>query len=355
MISLCMIVKNEEDVIGRCLESVKIHLKEVVDELIVVDTGSTDNTVNIAKEYGAKIHNFEWCNDFGKARNYSTEKAKNDWVIVLDADEFIDNADITELKNIQANKYEKVRAALYIRDINHQGVISSFNPLVRVYNRRFYKFDGIIHEQVVPKFNFNTQLYQLNLVCNHTGYNTDIIQSKNKIERNKILIKEYLKEHPDDPYMTAQLGLVYKMEGRREDAIKCLEAYVFNEKYIGTDSYTVFTVVMLKSLVELEQYEAAVVCENLWEYCKNCDDYIYLLSIAYFKTGKYEKAIEGFLMCINWEGQRATDIKLSYHALGMIFEAFEEYEQALICFEKCGDFDDSLSRLEKIKNKLKKD
>ncbi len=354
MISLCMIVKNEEDVIGRCLESVKLHLSEVVDEFVVVDTGSTDNTVSIAKEYGAKIFNFEWCDDFSKARNFSVEKAKNDWVIILDADEYVDSVNILELKSIQAKKYETVKASLYIRDIDNNGVISSLNPIARVFNKKFYKFDGIIHEQVVHKFKFTTQLYKLKLYCNHTGYNFDIIASKNKVERNKKLIKEYLKENPNDQYMTGQLGLVYKMENRCEDAIRCLEGYVFNDKLVGDETYTLFTVVLMKSLIELEQYEAVVVCEKLWEYCKDSDEYVYLLSIGYFKSGRYEKAIDGFMMCLNWEGERAIDIRHSYHSLGMIFEAFKEYEQAIICFENCGDFEDSIQRLENIKKIIKK-
>ena len=91
-ISLCMIVKNEEDVIGRCLECVK----EVVDEIIIVDTGSTDSTVEIAKEYTNKIYNFEWVDDFAKARNYSFSKATKDYIMWLDADDIILEKDLLE-------------------------------------------------------------------------------------------------------------------------------------------------------------------------------------------------------------------------------------------------------------------
>jgi glycosyltransferase involved in cell wall biosynthesis len=85
-ISLCMIVKNEEDILGRCLEG----FKDIVDEMIVVDTGSTDKTIEVAKSYGAKVYEFEWINDFSAARNYSFSKATCDFIYSADADEVID-------------------------------------------------------------------------------------------------------------------------------------------------------------------------------------------------------------------------------------------------------------------------
>ena len=84
-VSLCMIVKNEADCLSRCLES----MKGLVDEIIIVDTGSTDNTVEIAKQYGAVIKTYQWNNDFSQARNYSLSLATKEWILVLDADEYL--------------------------------------------------------------------------------------------------------------------------------------------------------------------------------------------------------------------------------------------------------------------------
>ena len=89
-ISLCMIVKDEEEFLPGCLESVK----EAVDEIIIVDTGSTDRTVEIAKSYGAKVYFHPWENDFSKARNYSISYATGDWIMYLDADEELFKEDI---------------------------------------------------------------------------------------------------------------------------------------------------------------------------------------------------------------------------------------------------------------------
>src|SRR5690348_3827247 len=85
-ISLCMIVKNEEKYLERCLKSVE----GVVDEIIIVDTGSTDQTTEIAEKFGAKILRYQWNDDFSSARNYSLKNAKCDWILILDADEELD-------------------------------------------------------------------------------------------------------------------------------------------------------------------------------------------------------------------------------------------------------------------------
>ena len=95
-ISLCMIVKNEENVIDRCLNCVK----DVVDEMIIVDTGSTDNTIAKAESLGAKIYNFQWIDDFAEARNFSFSKATKDYILWLDADDVLEEDDIVILKEL---------------------------------------------------------------------------------------------------------------------------------------------------------------------------------------------------------------------------------------------------------------
>ena len=95
--SLCMIVKNEESNLEKCLNC----LKDLMDEMIIVDTGSTDNTKQIAKSYGASVYDFEWVDDFSKARNYAFSKAKGDYIYSADADEIIDKANIEEFKKLK--------------------------------------------------------------------------------------------------------------------------------------------------------------------------------------------------------------------------------------------------------------
>lgn len=150
--SLCMIVKNEEDVIGRCLESVK----DVVDEIIVVDTGSTDKTKEIASKYTDDIYDFEWIEDFSAARNYSFSKATKDYIMWMDADDVLMEKDRIKLKALKENMDPSVDVVMLKYDISfdEQG-----NALVSFFRERILKrsmnFEWVdpIHEVISPRGN----------------------------------------------------------------------------------------------------------------------------------------------------------------------------------------------------------
>lgn len=120
-LSICMIVKNEERHLVKCLKSVR----DVADELIIVDTGSTDKTINIAKVFGAKVFDFPWTGDFSAARNYSMEQATGNWIFILDADEVLSPRDFKKLKEIIHRKSSSPAAySIATRNyINNAGII----------------------------------------------------------------------------------------------------------------------------------------------------------------------------------------------------------------------------------------
>lgn len=144
-ISLCMIVKNEDDVLKRCIDSVK----DVVDEIIIVDTGSTDNTIKEAESLGAKIYNFQWVNDFGKARNYAFSKATKDYILWLDADDILNPKDIESFKSLKASMDGTVDSYTmnYVLTIGANGDFLNNirrNRLVKRQNN--FKWIGQVHE-----------------------------------------------------------------------------------------------------------------------------------------------------------------------------------------------------------------
>jgi hypothetical protein len=141
-LSVCMIVKNEERFLGQCLASVK----GLADELIVIDTGSTHRTVEIARQHGAHVGHFEWCNDFAAARNASIAPATGDWILFLDADEELSPAEKQNLPGqLNSNNVALIRLPL---TNTHQGHISK--PILpRLYrNIPTIQFQGCVHEGV---------------------------------------------------------------------------------------------------------------------------------------------------------------------------------------------------------------
>lgn len=179
-LTLSMIVKNEEDVLARCLKSVK----SIVGEIIIVDTGSTDKTPDIAGEFGATLLQYEWADDFCAARNFSLAHATGDWVLVLDADEVL-IYDSEQLSRLLADKQAE---AYFVRVVNLLGeppnVGTNENMVVRLFrNNPAYRFEGAIHEQVRPSIcraAGEQALKRAPLTVYHDGYLAENIKKKKK-------------------------------------------------------------------------------------------------------------------------------------------------------------------------------
>jgi glycosyltransferase involved in cell wall biosynthesis len=130
-LSLCMIVKDEEERIGNCLDSIK----GIVDEMIIVDTGSSDETVTICKSFGAQVFHFPWNGSFADARNYGLDRATGDWILWLDADEKVDNSDAYKLRDIlYSHDY-----LLSIHLINYYGECPDPDKTFEIAHTRFFE------------------------------------------------------------------------------------------------------------------------------------------------------------------------------------------------------------------------
>src|SRR3989339_1768526 len=149
-LTLSMIVKNEEKYIKDCLESVK----DIADEIIIIDTGSTDDTIKIAESYGAKVYNFEWVNDFSAARNFALGKSTGEWILYLDADERMDANSIHELKRIIGTS-QRVGYYCTVKSIDREESRDNSMSYVRLFaNSPEIKFVGKVHEQIVPSLTY---------------------------------------------------------------------------------------------------------------------------------------------------------------------------------------------------------
>jgi len=217
-LSVCMIVKNEEKFLGKCLESIR----GIATQIIVVDTGSTDRTVEIAKEHSAEVYSFEWCDDFSAARNAALEHATGDWVLVLDADEELSADAQDKLKAAMAN--DAVMAwRLPIVDVGREADGCSYVPrLFRNAPALFYL--GRVHEQVFSsievrreEWGLENQIGEATLI--HHGYTTEVTRDRNKVERNLKLLERAIEELPGEPHLLMNYGLELSRSGREADAL----------------------------------------------------------------------------------------------------------------------------------------
>jgi glycosyltransferase involved in cell wall biosynthesis/tetratricopeptide (TPR) repeat protein len=257
-LSVCMIVKNEEKFLAQCLESVR----GLADQIVVVDTGSTDRTVEIAKEHGAEVHSFQWCDDFSAARNAALEHARGDWVLILDADEELPPEQHDALRKLISCK-EAIAWRLPIAEVGREEESHAYVPrLFRNAPVLFYV--SRVHEQVFGSIELRRREWGLDnrlgdAALRHHGYRPDVMRDRKKVERNLRLLEQALAELPTEPFLLMNYGLELVRSGQPE---KGLENYrkAFEVMSVEEPPETRETLLMqyCTQLMRVERYEEVV-------------------------------------------------------------------------------------------------
>jgi tetratricopeptide (TPR) repeat protein len=223
-LSFCIIVKNEAELLPQCLDSVR----PVVDEMIVVDTGSTDRTCEIAASYGARVHEFAWCDDFAAARNASLQYAQGDWILVLDADETLVPA-IVPLLLQMINSPEHLLINLVRQEVG--AAQSPYSLVSRLFRRhpQVY-FTRPYHAMVDDSIDLLLQQEPHWQICSlapvaiwHTGYQPGVIATQNKAAKARKIMEGYLANHPKEPYVCSKLGALYVQMGELTAGLNLLK------------------------------------------------------------------------------------------------------------------------------------
>ncbi len=215
-LTLSMIIKNEEKYLRNCLESAK----NVVDEIVIVDTGSIDNSLKIAKEFNANIFHFNWLNDFSAARNFALSKSTGDWILYLDADERISQSSISEIKQITDTE-KKLGIQCLVNSISTNKKNSQKMKYVRLFkNDKKIYFTGKAHEQIEPSLiQNNYKIIDSNIEILHYGYDVSDEKLKEKAERNlKLLLIDYQKS--PNSYLAYQIANSYSIIKDLENSVR---------------------------------------------------------------------------------------------------------------------------------------
>ena len=223
MLSFCIIVRDEEERLPRCLESVRT----VVDEMIVLDTGSRDRTPQIAQSFNAQVHHFEWCNDFSAARNEALKYVSGDWILVLDADEVLVPDVVPTLKQaIQSEQHLVIN--LVRQEIG--AAQSPYSLLSRLFRRHpeiwFTRpYHAMIDDRVSELLQREPHWQIANLpevAILHEGYQANLIAARDKVNKARNTMEGFLATHPNDPYVCSKLGALYIEIGETTTGLELL-------------------------------------------------------------------------------------------------------------------------------------
>lgn len=347
-LSLCMIVKNEEKNIDECLR----RAVNLVEEIIVIDTGSVDKTKDKAFIYTDKVYDYKWNNDFSSARNFSISKAVNDWILVLDSDEFVTEAKVEKIKDFINNTCNNhIVGTIGIVNIMEDSFgVKKYNGRVsRLFNRNYFKYEGIIHEQLVF---INGDIYNtanIDISVEHIGYTKEILNRTNKLKRNIDMLNHELLIKPDDQYILFQLGKSYYVmkdyinsvqyfEKALEYNIDCRLEYI--EDLIQTYGY---------SLINAGLYSKALILQQFIEVYNNAD-FHFLMGLIYMNNAMFNKAVESFIKCTKFLSCKAEGVNtcLAYYNIGVIYEVSRYINKALEFYNLCGSYEPAVKRIKDI-------
>ena len=346
-----MIVRNEEEFLPGCLESIK----DAVDEIIVVDTGSTDRTVEIAESFGAKVYRHPWNDNFTEARNYSLSYATCDWILQIDADEALEQEDIPLLrKAIHSDLYNGVLIAIY----NHMPNGLSKFYYKRLFRRGVSRYEGIIHEQIIVE----GTIVHAEIRIYHYGYKLSKEKMEAKDNRNKELLLRQIEEDPNNTFAWCNLNRIYRSKREFAKAVKNGKHALSLKRY-EEDTATYLTLLYDTAYCCLKTGrldEGTQLChEGLQRNPENLN-LLFTLGGIYFKQERYIEAInthEEFLR------QRETAEKspnldanvvdtwsfgsIIRDNIGQCYRLLRDYEKAINCLKDAIAQDDQCLNLYK--------
>ncbi|MFH1687362.1 MAG: tetratricopeptide repeat protein, partial [bacterium] len=321
-ISACLMVKNEEELLPGCLDSIR----DWVDEIIVVDTGSTDKTIEIAESYGAKIFHQPWEGNFSKHRNHTIELATCDWIFIIDADERFEPDHVDSLlKAVNSGDHEIISVNVYnlYGSVNHK--------LTAVNSMRFFKrnmnlrYEGIVHNSLrIPD---GARISRAPFVMQHLGYDLSPEKMQAKFDRSHALLLKQVEENPDYAYAWFNLAQLYR--GRVAEDVELWGPKIIQaakrviELVTPDDPNRSHFFVMAHDQIAWTEYllgnssEAEKWAHKALEYKPDYLDPLMLIAHAHARQGRHEQALKAYRVYLDAQAKydefEEIDAFILYH------------------------------------------
>lgn len=345
-ISLCIITKNEAVKLRKCLEAVK----NLPIEIIIADTGSTDDSVAVAKEFTEHVYHFDWISDFAAARNFSISKASHDWIMVLDTDEYVTSIDMDEIYRL----IEQNPGGVGRLTRTSPGIVDdvTVDEVERLFDKRLYMYKRPIHEQVLPIDEEKTPFssFSIPMYVDHDGYFSSREDMNQKAKRNLDILLASEKDYPDS-YTYFQIGQSYYI--MRDYKLAC----DYYEKGLNFDLAPESEFVQLMvvnygySLLNQDRGEDALVFyEQIYSYFDFLADFVVVMGLIYIRNKFYLKAALQFIKATSLEKffTLGTNSFIANFNLGAVYEMIGNPEMALVFYQKCGDYPKAIARINEL-------
>lgn len=350
-ISVCIITKNEAEYLEQCLAA----LKPYPFEIVVTDTGSDDNSLEIARQYTDRVYEFAWIDDFSAARNFCISHASHDVILSLDTDEFLRPLDWDALQQA-VEKHPHSLGAIELfsyfdvdGETKHQIV-----RLERLFNRRYYHFVNPIHEFLVPHDTMTSAShiasasYEAPVSVDHVGYQGSAEKLQQKAERDIALISAEIEADPQNPYLHFQLGQSYMLMRDHENALLWFRKAMELHPMPGAD----YTLVLLCNyagilLDEGQVAEAANILSYRDSFADN-KDFLCLSGRIWLRLGQPLKALPEFVQALSAPKYSLSDPHTPSYYIGFIYEMFGKRDIARTHYENCGNYAPAVEALRRM-------
>ena len=344
-ISVCIITKNEAENLEKCLAS----LKPYPFEIVVVDTGSSDNSKEVAYKYTDKVYDFEWINDFSAARNFAASKASHNMIFPMDTDESIKELDWDALQSLADQNPKGIGMVKRLDYFEVDGDLRFQEAMIeRLYNRKFFRFERVVHEALFPIGNVKLAYYDLPVVIDHTGY----IGAKEKLDekamRDLKLLLEILEKNPNNPYDYFQVAQCYMLMRDHDNAYEYFKKAMEHHPNLQ-DTYTRILINNYGNiLVDRGEMDEAMSLLSYYDYYENNADYLCMIGLVYLHIGQPLKALPEFVKALTAPEHDSVQPKVLSYYIGFIYELFEQKEIALSHYQKCQDYTPALEAIKRL-------
>lgn len=352
-ISICMIAKNEEKHIGKCLAAIRSHATDAVaPEIIVVDTGSSDQTKTIASKYADKVLDFEWTHNFSAARNFSLAQASHDYVLILDCDEVMVSVDWGGL--FQFIKEHPEDVGLIARDnhyISNQTDTIYQDRVERLFNRTLYHYESPIHEQVTHnQMGMRYSSYPVPFLVDHTGYTGTPEELRAKVSRNNALLFQELDKDKENPYLYFQIGQSYNMIYDYENSYQYYQKALAYDVNPHQEWVQMMIVAYANAMLHTGRKSEALLLESVYDAFADTADFLCIMGRIYLANGQYIKAMMEFVKAIHCPVAResGTNTYIPTYNIGLINEMMGDVPTALMHYRNCGDFPMAVAKIKEL-------